>query len=512
MKLKFTSLLLFLLTLLFVLFFTQSVFASFFDPTYGTNGMTQTSFGNFFTYGGERMDLQPDGKPVVVGFAGSSTDSNTWNWRIARYTIDGFLDTTFGNNGSVDKDFGIVDNLSGVKVQSDGKIVVGGVSQLPEEDRSTLTLARYNADGTLDTTFGDNGIVRNFAGTWSSSNRIDIQQDGKIISVGSIVSSPDYAIIDRYNSDGSPDSSFGSNGLVTVSGRSVLYSVIVQPDGKILAGGQVNDHPTLVRLNGDGSFDTTFGNNGIVVVSGLITSVEDVAFQSDGKVVASGGGGSSSYVWRFNSDGSVDNTFANNGVYTDTLGSAQTIMPNMYLQPDGAIVLSGNISNTNTNEDQFISAIIRLTSNGALDPGFGNNGVITADIVPNGYDSFGPPPVVDAEGRLLIAGLVMNSNGFRDWLIARITATDNATPTPTPPDPGYTRFTVTGYDSGTGTFTATSTVSGGVNGGNGDWNFAADPCSNIYLYLDNSPFHAQTNDTELMHSTSVSCTASGTDL
>src|SRR5687767_13832687 len=103
---------------LFVLFafwlFPVDAYASSLDHAYGTNGYTLTSFGSLFTYGGQRMDIQPDDKPVVVGFV---DNGSSWDWRIVRYNTDGTLDATFGNNGSVSKDFGRTDSLAAVKVQ-----------------------------------------------------------------------------------------------------------------------------------------------------------------------------------------------------------------------------------------------------------------------------------------------------------------------------------------------------------------------------------------------------------
>ncbi|MEU6087745.1 calcium-binding protein [Streptomyces sp. NPDC047085] len=213
------------------------------DAGFGTGGKVTTAFagGSATAYD---VALQTDGAIVVAGRAGYNYPANASDFALARYTPDGSLDNGFGSGGRVITPFGEADVAGGVKVQTDGKIVVAGSSDFD------FALARYNTDGTLDSGFdGDGKVTTSFGpGTLDGSSDVALQSDGKIVAAG--ISQSDFAVA-RYNVDGSLDSGFGTGGKVTTDVDNGFFdtatAVAVQSDGKIVASGNTGDDRGLVR-------------------------------------------------------------------------------------------------------------------------------------------------------------------------------------------------------------------------------------------------------------------------
>ena len=275
------------------------------DTAFGTNGAATYSTSN--DNAGYSIALQPNGKIVV---AGESSDGTNRNFLVLRYNTDGTLDPSFGVNGVVTYGNGAG---NGIAMQSDGKIVVAG------ESSSQLLVLRYAIDGTLDITFGTYGVAIYDVPTGESvGNAIAIQADQKIVVTGE--SSNDLLIL-RYNIDGTLDTTFGNNGVVTFSGtpthrlcyqHAAGYAVAIQTDGKIVVAGEKcgdTDNDVLVlRYNGDGTPDTVFG-----VVTEFGTGHADaynaVALQADDKIVAVGKFGHYLATRRYNDNGTIDSSF-----------------------------------------------------------------------------------------------------------------------------------------------------------------------------------------------------------
>lgn len=230
--------------------------------------------------------------------AGQGSTSGAPRFVVARYTINGSLDTSFNSTGFVITNIGGATNSAqAVILQPDGKIVAGGSNLVLGSN--DFALVRYNTNGSIDTTFGTNGIVTtNFGSGSDSITHLALQTDGKIIAVGSVTigGSVDFGLA-RYNSNGSLDNSFGTNGLVTtlIGTTDIPRAVLIQSDGKIVAIGQANiagiNEIALVRYNTNGFIDTTFGTNGLVITS-FGPATADIAFeavlQPDGKIVIAG--------------------------------------------------------------------------------------------------------------------------------------------------------------------------------------------------------------------------------
>ena len=219
---------------------------------------------------------------------------------------DGDLDTSFGTGGKVVTSFlGQDDFVRSVAIQSDGKIVVAGETKNGTYDE--FALARYNPDGTLDTSFGNSGgkMITNSNNNGDHARSVAIQSDGKIVlaGAGDNTGNDDFALY-RYNTDGSLDSSFGTGGKVFTavgSGNDFAESVAIQSDGKIVVAGYSyngsNDDFALVRYNTDGSLDTSFDSDGKVTtdVGSGSDVANSVAIQSDGKIVAAGNSKNGNY-------------------------------------------------------------------------------------------------------------------------------------------------------------------------------------------------------------------------
>jgi uncharacterized delta-60 repeat protein len=219
---------------------------------------------------------------------------------VTRYNSNGSLDTTFGTGGKTTTFIGGNScDGSAVAIQPDGKIIVGGDSY--QGTSYDFTLARYNSNGTLDNSFGSGGIVvTSLSNMDNMISTLVIQPDGKILAAGlkNFGSfNTDFAVA-RYNADGSLDTSFGVNGVAATAvtaGDDYCNAMTLQPDGKIILAGQaINPQRfsdiAVVRISADGSLDSSFGSNGVVRTA-IGTRSDDglaVALQQDGQIVIAG--------------------------------------------------------------------------------------------------------------------------------------------------------------------------------------------------------------------------------
>jgi uncharacterized delta-60 repeat protein len=330
------------------------------DDSFGSGGIVITDLGTS-SEGIEDIVLQPDGKIVAAGFANFFSAGTQDDFAVTRYNSDGSLDTSFGSGGIVSTDFfrGF-DQIKAVALQPDGRIVTAGFADI-SDGQNDFALARYNSDGSLDTTFGAGGtITTDFGGGFDRAEAIALQTDGKIVAAG--IGSNGFALA-RYNSDGSLDESFGTGGKVIsdlFGGFNWAFALAIQSNGKIIAAGQTSDGTGninfgLARYNTDGSFDLSFGVGGKVSTDffGKTDSILDIAFEPNGKIVAAGLASRTDFqtssdfaLARYNIDGSLDSTFGSGGkITTDFLGrrdEAQAIA----IQSDGKIVAAGLTQNS----------------------------------------------------------------------------------------------------------------------------------------------------------------------
>ena len=373
------------------------------DQTFGNGGKVTTDFFGHHDVA-FAVKVQTDDKILVVGYAyHPPLDDDV---ALARYNPDGSLDQGFGNGGKVTTDiFGDYDAAFGVIVLPSGKIIAVG-STWRSASQDDIALVCYNPDGSLDTSFGSGGKVATDMGKNVDDIAVgSLFGSGKIVVVGftnstlfsgnaplgpNLYGDGDFAIA-RFNLNGSLDTSFGASGKVITDlsgGEDVAVAAALQPDAKIIAagtrGGTSQDF-ALVRYNPDGSLDTTFGSGGKVYTD--FSGGHDIAFslglQPNGKIVATGVVGMNLTLAapqyspntdaphaqfglaRYNSDGSLDNTFGTGGkIITDFFGTNGFAMGSTQ-QTDGKIVVVGSVY-TSATDSSFALARYLLARQPAI--------------------------------------------------------------------------------------------------------------------------------------------------
>ena len=257
---------------------------------------------------------------------------------------------------------------SSVLTQPDGKLIAAGYAYITGFYKD-FALVRYEANGNIDSAFGNNGITTSNLTGFDFGNSLAQQSDGKIILAGS-TGVYDFALA-RYNTNGTLDNSFSSDGVLATdfpSDDDEINSVIIQPDGKIIVGGITGTYTNhdfgLARYNSDGTLDNTFGVNGKVITS--IGSVDDVlksiVLQPDGKIVGAGytnnGIDNDFVIVRYNSNGKLDSSFSSDGILNFPIGQGDDKASAVGIDPDGKIIVSGTSFNGINND----FALVRLQS------------------------------------------------------------------------------------------------------------------------------------------------------
>jgi uncharacterized delta-60 repeat protein len=361
------------------------------------------------------MSIQYDGKIILSGFCNAS-------FTLLKYTSDGHLDPSFGTGGIVKTIHKTAeDRSSATLVLDDGKIVVAG--SLYTNTAMAFAMVRYQPDGHWDTTFGKQGLIfRSIREDDDVATSMALQRDGKVIVAGSSNNGnyEDFALV-RFNYDGSLDHSLGNNGMVITSissGDDRISAVAMQPDGKIVAAGSSNTDFGVVRYLPNGEPDRSFGVNGIVVKS--LQNGEDlaksVAIQPDGKIVVAGSsfnGDSFDFaIARFTPEGRLDNTFGKDGILLTSVRDGDDKIYAMALQPDGKIIVAGSSDNGSVDD----IALMRINSNGNPDESFGNKGVIITSVQKG--DEHAYCIAMQKDMKFVVAG--NSNNGFNnDFIMIR---------------------------------------------------------------------------------------------
>jgi len=407
------------------------------DQGFGVGGQRTTDFGGTYDWA-YATAVQPDGRIVA---AGVSNARGTYDFALARYTPAGRLDPSFGDHGLVTTDFGgSYDWAYAMLVQPDGRIVLGGVS---DRSRSRdFALARYNADGSLDRSFGDRGVVVTPVRPLTTDivHSLALQPDGKIVAAGvtfddtvSLRPHGDFMVA-RYTPDGHLDARFGVGGIATTNfeGESYdePYAVALQPDGDIVVGGVSNtgggigrlfgaDNLALARYQPNGLLDSGFGQGGKVVVDAgaLVESIRALALDPEGRIVAAGrtnGERRGDYLLgRFRPDGTLDRTFGTTrpGLTVTDLGTAEEGLSAVALAPDGTIVAGGIVAP----EPHGDLAVLRYDPAGRFDRSFAHSGVAMVDT--GGRDDRLRALALQPDGDAVVAG-----SSETDFVVARVTA------------------------------------------------------------------------------------------
>lgn len=356
------------------------------DITFGNGGRVNVDLG-FFSQAPIDLKVLPDGKMLVGGIEYDST-SNVRAF-LTRLTAQGEIDSTFGVNGlaPVFSQPGFDVRVSEIELLPDGKfIVLYKASSQPLQYRTAIR--RYSYDGSADNTFGTNGQTISPSGMKFSGEGLAIAPDGNII-VGGVnytnTQGANFSLL-GFKPNGTTATNFGTNGRVEFhlgTQNDFLYNVEVQPDGKIVAAGRiigdfaVDDPLVLLRLNSNGTPDSTFATNGFFMdtYNDAAGAPEEIHFLPNGDILLTGGSnaapgqGLDCALYKFNKNGIRDNTFGNDGMRSFDFGSGYEFINASILQTDGKIILSG-LSN-----ESFI--IARMDAQGEPDQSFGDNGSIS---------------------------------------------------------------------------------------------------------------------------------------
>ena len=360
------------------------------DTTFGANGY-QFEYGVFSGNYKTASVLLANQQIIVAGTKNASTE-----FYVSKYNTDGSFDTSFGTNGFGSTTTSSIANqkesVYTIALQQDGKIVIAGKSDI----NSSLSgfyynafLARLNADGTLDATFGNNGYVKTELGSNEDFiNDIFITNTNTIYAVSHSIdgTGKNTAQVLKYNTNGSLDSSFGSNGILNITSTDELSltTIFVQSDNSILLSGSKTDTANnkdflLTKLNSDGSFDTSFGSNGKVITDfGYLNETINNFVVTDSKIIATGTISSTSFlphigIASYNFDGTLDTSFSTDGKIIETPDNSNystCFGTDLNIMPNGKLLVSGNAIGNNN----YDLILVSYNTDGTKDTNFGSSG------------------------------------------------------------------------------------------------------------------------------------------
>lgn len=377
---------------------------------------------------GRALALQPDGKIVLVGTGDSTLVAHGY---MVRYNVNGSLDASFGAGGELRiRPGGNRAQLNDIVYLPSGKLLVAGTVRV--NGNNDALLMRFNANGTLDATFGNLGGYRYYHLFGSEAiNKLFVRPDGRILAVGTAASvTADSLFAGRFLADGQPDASYGSGGFalseVSPTGESIFDAVLKTDGGIVLAvGGEVqgNYGTHLIQLDTAGQLDLTFAGSGNhdFGTAEPTEATAVMALQPDGKIIVAGGKdvGNGEYdpvVFRFLPNGSLDASFGTGGKVVLALNNSYELPGAIALQADGKI-LSVGINFAFTSARLYFS---RQNVDGSLDLSFGTGGWVfnninTDHILMSGLELM-------ADGRMVAGGSMfpVNNTETADFFVARV--------------------------------------------------------------------------------------------
>jgi uncharacterized delta-60 repeat protein len=377
---------------------------------YTGGGSIDYSFviGTGFNSNIQTIQLQPDGKILVGGLFTNYSGVNGNS--IVRLNTDGSIDTTFNiGNGFVDVEFGDPGTITSIQIQTDGKIIVGGYFDEYSGTSVGFGLIRLNTDGSIDNSF----VIG--AGFNSQVNTIEIQPDGKILVGGqfSSYSGVSRNNIIRLNADGSVDTSFVIGTGFGVGTPVTVLNMALQPDGKIIVGGIFGTYSGvtsvgIIRLNTDGSVDNSFN-----VGAGFNFRPYTIQLQSDGKILVGGrfttySGVPYNRIIRLNTDGSIDTSFVIDTGFNSQVNTIE-------LQSNGKILVGGQFTSYS---GASYNRIIRLNTDGSVDTSF---------VIGTGFNNIVQTIQLQPDGKILVGGFFTSYIGVTSNNIIRLDGYDSQT-------------------------------------------------------------------------------------
>ncbi|MBV6423549.1 MAG: hypothetical protein NAOJABEB_01345 [Steroidobacteraceae bacterium] len=420
------------------------------DPSFGRDGRAFVDFANDRSSPAGIIQ-QPDGR-LVIGRLNSAVDDD---FSVIRLTPDGLLDATFGDGGHTKLDLpGVKGTTFDLLQQPDGKIVVAGLVFATTGPRDTqLGLVRYLVDGSLDVDFGSDGFV--MGGTserFETVNAMLRQDDGRIVVGGR--SERRHMIVARFDADGALDRSFGASGTVVINfhgtgGGDEINALALRGDGRLIGVGWADSSRqssgndlVVVQLLADGRLDPGFDDDGRAAVvapeafRSLLPTPVDVAILPDGKLLIAGYTDSSwdydgcvSLLARMNSDGTTDENFGNAGVMSPVIDAGCAwFNRGIAVDTNGDALLNGQ----RTDGEALDAVVIRVGSTGLIDESFGAGGVASVDV---GHGA--NPPLAgrewgshgftrQADGKLVLAATTRAGETATSIVVARLLASGSS--------------------------------------------------------------------------------------
>jgi uncharacterized delta-60 repeat protein len=388
------------------------------DPNFGTGGSVTVNFGGGMNVLSDAA-LQPDGKILVVGSAGTSQSQTSF--ALARLNADGTPDASFGAGGKVitnlDNNLNTAEHGHSIAIQPDGKLVVGGDAQIVSGNSqiSAFAIVRYNADGTLDQSFGTGGkvftVLQGIASTGIS--KILLQSDGKLLAFGEYTSANQNGqiLVVRYKTDGQEDNTFRAPSRLFISYPTHTRfddAALQQPDDRILISGRISytnpncnqkteqcqiTVPFLTRYNSNFILDRKFGRKLGREIGGMFDDFTSMSVLPDGNLVVAG-----RKIRRYTANGRLETIFAE--VSETTEQAAQKF--------DGKVIGCGSVGIGALNRDVITSL---YNPNGTL---------IGTDRIDIGSQDFCREILSQADGKFLVAGTAMRSSGtLADFFLVR---------------------------------------------------------------------------------------------
>ncbi|MFK7957353.1 MAG: hypothetical protein AB8B96_14745 [Lysobacterales bacterium] len=417
------------------------------DSSFSDDGLSDTSLRGPVNAQGQAIVHQPDGMVVLAGFVGVSFSDR--NFVLSRYQQDGSLDETFGNLGIVVTDFADGEDAAfALAIQPDGKLLAAGSVRVPPATANDFGIARYLPDGTLDQTFGDSGrVILDIDGNTDAARDIVVQADGHILVAGTAqfpsLNFDRNLVVARLQANGAVDPSFGNNGVanVSVGNTDEGYALAVQGDGAIIVGGIGDRDFAVARFTSGGDLDTVFGEQGVATFdfAGEFDFLRDLLVIPDWngtgeRILAVGSTRDGSSVTRtmfaavmFMTDGSLETSFGNAGAVTVDVSPDQSESAAAVASRGDGFVLVGEA--VIDSQNRFTA--VGLTVNGELDSSFSSAGaVLTINSVGGAIQQTNDRAQavsVGSTGAVVLAGEAFNplvASGGSRFAVARLAVSD----------------------------------------------------------------------------------------
>ena len=373
------------------------------DTSFGTSGVASVSIA---PNGDTTSDVavQSDGKILVAGTGYYGTGN--YDFVLSRFNADGTLDTDFSGDGKVNTDLDVnsYDELAGITVQSNGKILATGFTSI--SGVAYISVVRYNSDGSLDSSFdGDGKVFISAQNPQVEDGGVDIfvQSDGKIVIVGygyDSVAGYSEPVVVRLFGNGQTD----YIKVMDAPDRAAPFAAALQADGKIVFTGlygSSSDNLGVWRVDANGNLDSSFGVAGAVINSHM-SYANAVAVQADGKILIAGtkttaGSWYNSVIHRYTTDGNLDPTFSSDGIFETSISDRNDSVNDLVVRNDGSVVVVGQAFVTSKD----LSYVAQITPTGILDTRYSNDGFQMINVGSGASRSIGA--ALDNNGKLLMA-------------------------------------------------------------------------------------------------------------